>query len=101
MAVQALSVLWLHNMSCEACVCCALCQREDYRSLGKLQNGELVLSKRCELCKIMGYADGAKGASDPRPGSFIRRKASPISPEHDAGWTSGASLDASEKTRIY
>ena len=27
MAVQASSVLWLHNVTCEACVCCALCQR--------------------------------------------------------------------------
>ena len=26
--VQALSVLWLHNMTCEACVFCALCKRE-------------------------------------------------------------------------
>ena len=27
MVVQASSVLWLHNVTCEACVCCALCQR--------------------------------------------------------------------------
>ena len=27
MAVQASSVLWLHNMTCEACVCCVLCLR--------------------------------------------------------------------------
>ena len=27
MAVQASSVLWLHTMTCEARVCCALCQR--------------------------------------------------------------------------
>ena len=28
--VQALSVLWMHNMTCKACVCCALCKRVLY-----------------------------------------------------------------------
>jgi len=42
--VQMLSVLWLHSMTCETCVCCALCKRV----------GSIGLHSFLTLCALVG-----------------------------------------------
>jgi hypothetical protein len=47
--VQILSVLWLHSMTCEACVlCCALCERIRSHSAQHTRlTGHDIIDARC------------------------------------------------------